>query len=55
VDRPSIKTVVQMLEREEDKLTIPPNPFVATGPIKISANIPTKRVNHELEVIPESE
>ncbi|XP_062173988.1 rust resistance kinase Lr10-like [Alnus glutinosa] len=55
VDRPSIKTVVQMLEREEDKLTIPPNPFVATGPIKISANIPTKRVNHELEVILGSE
>jgi hypothetical protein len=32
VDRPYIKTVVQMLEREGDKLTIPHNPFVTTGP-----------------------
>jgi hypothetical protein len=55
VDRPYIKIVVQMLEREGDKLTIPPNPFVTTGPIKITANILTKRLNHELEVIPKSE
>jgi len=55
VDRPSIKNVIQMLEGEGDKLTMSPNPFAAPGPIKISANIPTKRLNHELEVIPESE
>jgi serine/threonine protein kinase len=55
VDRPSIKTVIQMWEGEGDKLTMPPNPFVTTGPVKISANILTKRLNHELEVIPESE
>jgi hypothetical protein len=51
----SIKTAIQMLERKGDKLNIPPNPFVATCPIKISANILTKRLNHELEVIPKSE
>jgi hypothetical protein len=54
-DRPSIKNVVQMLEGEGDKLTMPPNPFASAGPIKISANIPTKRLNDELEVIPELE
>jgi hypothetical protein len=27
VDRPSIKNVVQMLEWEGDKLTMPPNPL----------------------------
>jgi serine/threonine protein kinase len=55
MDRPSIKNVVQMLEGEEDKLTMPPNPFTSVDLIKNSANISTKRLNHELEVIPESE
>jgi serine/threonine protein kinase len=54
-DRPSIKNVVQMLEGEGDKLTMPPNPFASVGPIKISANIHTKRLNDELEVILELE
>jgi hypothetical protein len=49
-----MKAVIQMLEGEVDKLTMPPNPFVPVGPKKINANIPTKRLNHELEVIPES-
>jgi serine/threonine protein kinase len=53
VDRPSMKDVVQMLEGEEDKLTMPPNPFASAGPVQINANIPIKRLNHELEVIPE--
>jgi hypothetical protein len=55
VDRPSMKDVVQMLEREEDKLTMPPNPFTSAGPVQINANIPIKRLNNELEVIPELE
>jgi serine/threonine protein kinase len=55
IDRPSMKVVVQMLEGEVDKLTMPPNPFTPVGPKKINVNIPTKRLNHELEVIPESE
>ncbi|KAM5584983.1 hypothetical protein ABKV19_004390 [Rosa sericea] len=31
IDRPSMKTVVQMLEREGDNLTLPPNPFASTS------------------------
>jgi len=55
IDRPSIKVVVQMLEGEVDKLTMPSNPFIPAGPKKINVNLPTKRLNHELEVIPELE
>jgi serine/threonine protein kinase len=55
MDRPLMKDVVQMLEGEEDKLTMPPNPFASSGPLKINPNIPTKRLNHKLEVIPEFE
>ncbi|XP_059456800.1 rust resistance kinase Lr10-like isoform X2 [Corylus avellana] len=51
VDRPSMKDAVQMLEGEEDKLIMPPNPFASVGPVQIHANIPIKRLNHELEVI----
>ncbi|XP_059431547.1 rust resistance kinase Lr10-like [Corylus avellana] len=53
VGRPSMKDAVQMLEGEEDKLIMPPNPFASAGPVQIHANIPIKRLNHELEVIPE--
>ncbi|PRQ32581.1 putative glycerophosphodiester phosphodiesterase, protein kinase RLK-Pelle-LRK10L-2 family [Rosa chinensis] len=31
IDRPSMKTVVQMLKREGDNLTMPPNPFAFTS------------------------
>jgi serine/threonine protein kinase len=53
MDRPLMKDVVQMLEGEEDKLTMPPNPFASSGLAKVNVNITTKRLNHELEVIPE--
>ncbi|GMY07538.1 rust resistance kinase Lr10-like isoform X1 [Fagus crenata] len=53
VDRPSMKVVVQMLEGEGDNLTMPPNPFASTGPARIS--MPARRLNQELEVIPELE
>ncbi|WKA07534.1 hypothetical protein VitviT2T_025349 [Vitis vinifera] len=36
VDRPSMKIVVQMLEGEGDKLTMPPNPFASTVPTNLS-------------------
>jgi hypothetical protein len=55
VDHPSMKDVVQMLEREENKLTMPPNPFASGRSIKINANIATKRPNLELEIILELE
>ncbi|XP_059442286.1 rust resistance kinase Lr10-like [Corylus avellana] len=54
VDRPFIKDVVKMLEGEGDKLIMPPNPFASAGHVKNNANMPTKRQNLELEVIPES-
>ena len=51
MDRPFMKDVVQMLEGEGDKLIMPPNPFAFASPVKINANISTKCLNHELEVI----
>jgi hypothetical protein len=33
---------------------MPPNPFASAGPIKTRENMTTKRLNNELEVIPES-
>ncbi|XP_065634148.1 rust resistance kinase Lr10 isoform X2 [Quercus suber] len=55
VDRPSMKVVVQMLEGEGDKLTMPPNPFASTNPTIINLSMPARRLNQELEVILESE
>ncbi|XP_030935778.1 rust resistance kinase Lr10-like [Quercus lobata] len=55
VDRPSMKVVVQMLEGEGDKLTMPPNPFASTNPTRINVSMPASHLNQELEVILESE
>uniref|UniRef100_A0A2P2JIG0 Receptor serine/threonine kinase n=1 Tax=Rhizophora mucronata TaxID=61149 RepID=A0A2P2JIG0_RHIMU len=55
VDRPSMKTVVQMLEGDGDKLTMPPNPFASTGPKKTDAGVPGRRLFQDLAVIPEIE
>ncbi|KAM3681995.1 hypothetical protein ACJW31_12G039000 [Castanea mollissima] len=55
VDRPSMKVVVQMLEGEGDKLTMPPNPFASTGSTRINVSMSARRLNQELEVILESE
>ncbi|XP_075648572.1 rust resistance kinase Lr10-like [Castanea sativa] len=55
VDRPSMKVVIQMLEGEGDILTMPPNPFASTGPTIVNASMLVRRLNQELEVIPESE
>uniref|UniRef100_A0A2N9EPQ9 Protein kinase domain-containing protein n=1 Tax=Fagus sylvatica TaxID=28930 RepID=A0A2N9EPQ9_FAGSY len=55
VDRPSMKVVVQMLEGEGNKLTMPPNPFASIGPTTINPGMPARRLNQELEVIPESD
>ncbi|XP_020981618.1 rust resistance kinase Lr10-like [Arachis duranensis] len=55
VHRPSMKNVVQMLEAEEDKLKVPPNPFESTAATSSSAIIPARFLNLELEVIPETE
>ena len=55
VDRPSMKVVVQMLERGEN-LTMPPNPFGSTSPTITNASLPVRRrLNLELESIVELE
>ncbi|KAF7830700.1 rust resistance kinase Lr10-like [Senna tora] len=49
VDRPSIKAVIQMLEGEVEQLKVPPSPFDSTSSTNISATIPTRHLNFELE------
>ncbi|XP_073259662.1 rust resistance kinase Lr10-like isoform X2 [Populus alba] len=55
VDRPSMNTVVQMLEGEGDKLTMPPSPFASAGPGRMHANMPGRPHYQALEVITETE
>ncbi|XP_028788022.1 rust resistance kinase Lr10-like isoform X2 [Neltuma alba] len=55
IDRPSMKTVIQMLEGEVDKLRVPPSPFDFATSTNTSVVIPTRRLNLELEVIHEFE
>jgi len=44
IDRHCIKNVVQMLERERDKLIMPPNVFASKSPIKTKENMPIKHL-----------
>ena len=53
VDRPSMKTVVQMLEGNGEKLMAPPTHFDSIGANRTNEVIPTRHLNFELEVIPE--
>ncbi|XP_061356156.1 rust resistance kinase Lr10-like [Gastrolobium bilobum] len=54
VNRPSIKNVIQMLEtEEEDKLSVPPNPFHSTTSITTATELTLLRQPLELEVIQE--
>ncbi|XP_034711032.1 rust resistance kinase Lr10-like [Vitis riparia] len=55
VDRPSIKIMVQMLEGEGDKLTMPPNPFASTVPTKTNLSKPRRAFQQELAIISELE
>ncbi|KAM7461714.1 hypothetical protein LguiA_029835 [Lonicera macranthoides] len=52
LDRPSMKTVVQMLEGKGDMLAMPPNPFASIGRHE-SSNKPARAINRELKVISE--
>ncbi|GLT55623.1 hypothetical protein SLA2020_287280 [Shorea laevis] len=54
-DRPSMKSVVHMLEGEANSLKMPPNPFGHTDGAQTSANIPRRPINRELAVISELE
>ncbi|XP_059629075.1 rust resistance kinase Lr10-like isoform X2 [Cornus florida] len=53
VDRPSMKVVVQMLEKEGNNLTMPPNPFASTTETNTSSIRPARAFNRELAVISE--
>ncbi|KAA8517932.1 hypothetical protein F0562_015406 [Nyssa sinensis] len=55
IDRPSMNIVVQMLEGNGETLTMPPNPFASTNPVKTNATKHGKGLNIELEVISELE
>ncbi|CAJ1971756.1 unnamed protein product [Sphenostylis stenocarpa] len=52
-DRPSMKTVVQMLEGNGDELTAPPTPFDISGSSRTHAVVSPRHQNFELEVIHE--
>ncbi|CAK9149442.1 unnamed protein product [Ilex paraguariensis] len=54
VDRPAMKTVIQMLEGE-DNLSLPPNPFGSTNPMNTGATMFSRTFNSELETISELE
>ncbi|KAL2318135.1 hypothetical protein Fmac_032011 [Flemingia macrophylla] len=54
VDRPSMKTVVQMLEGDGEELIVPPTPFDTTNFSRTNF-VPARRLNFELEVIDEIE
>ncbi|XP_058728534.1 rust resistance kinase Lr10-like [Vicia villosa] len=51
--RPTIKTVLQMLQGEGDKLKVPSNPFGPTTSTNTIANIVVERMNLELDMIQE--
>lgn len=55
VDRPSIKSVIQMLEGKGDKFIMPPNPFASidNNIARISdARMSTMHLNQEIEITP---
>ncbi|TQE08926.1 hypothetical protein C1H46_005309 [Malus baccata] len=53
MDRPAMKIVVQMLGEGGESLTMPPNPFLPTGPTTRNRSIPARRL--DLEAILELE
>ncbi|XP_077229859.1 rust resistance kinase Lr10-like isoform X2 [Tasmannia lanceolata] len=55
VDRPSMKSVVQMLEGSVESLMMPPNPFVSTGPPATNVTLSEETHNTKLTRIPELE
>ncbi|KAI9071994.1 hypothetical protein K1719_046041 [Acacia pycnantha] len=55
INRPSMKTVIQMLEGEVDKLKVPPTPFDFTTSTNRNPVIPSGDLNLELDVIHELE
>ncbi|WCJ41387.1 PR5-like receptor kinase [Euphorbia peplus] len=54
-DRPCMKTVIQIMERDGENLPIPPNPFNSTNSTRKKAKKAGTRINLELEIISETE
>jgi hypothetical protein len=50
-----MNTVVQMLEGEGDKLTMPPSPFSSAGPGRMKSHLPGRPHHQILEVISEKD
>ncbi|XP_077226642.1 rust resistance kinase Lr10-like [Tasmannia lanceolata] len=55
VDRPSMKSVVQMLEGSMESLMMPPNPFASTGPPDTNVALPEETHGTKLTTIHEIE
>ena len=53
INRPSIKTVLQMLEGDDDKLKMPPTQFDFATSSNTSPVMPTRYMNLEIDVIQE--
>ncbi|XP_038972582.1 rust resistance kinase Lr10-like [Phoenix dactylifera] len=53
VDRPSMKSVVQMLEGSMENLVMPPNPFTSAGPPNTHVALSDRRLGTNLTTIPE--
>nr|TKS17353.1 hypothetical protein D5086_0000014370 [Populus alba] len=55
MDRPSMKTEVQMLEGEGNIFAMPQNPFASAGAGRMNANMASRQLHHDLVAIPEGE
>ncbi|XP_065866266.1 rust resistance kinase Lr10-like isoform X2 [Euphorbia lathyris] len=55
MERPSMRTVVQILEGEGENLAVPPNPFSSAVSARKNAKMPQRRLHLELEIISETE
>ncbi|KAI9075490.1 hypothetical protein K1719_042538 [Acacia pycnantha] len=55
INRPSMKSLIQMLEGEVDKLKVPLNPFDLIASTSSSMTVPAKHLNLGLDVIHELE
>ncbi|KAG6746657.1 hypothetical protein POTOM_049019 [Populus tomentosa] len=55
MDRPSMKTEVQMLEGEGNIFAMPQNPFASASAGRMDANMASRQLHHDLVAIPEGE
>ncbi|XP_077222465.1 rust resistance kinase Lr10-like isoform X2 [Tasmannia lanceolata] len=55
VDRPSMKSVVQMLEGSMESMMMPPDPFASTGPPNTNVTLPEENQGTKLSTITELE